>query len=184
MHPRLQELVDRLAAERQTVLDAADRVPAALRDRRPAPDRWSVAEVLAHLARVERGVARLAAMLIDEGRAAGLGPETSTASVLGVLDHAGLRDRSHRVEAPDRVAPDGATTAEQARAALSTTRSSLLEALARGDGLALGTLRRAHPVLGELDLYAWLLFVAEHEARHAAQIDEVGAALGAVHRGS
>jgi hypothetical protein len=38
---------------------------------------------------------------------------------------------------------------------------------------------RKHPVLGPIDLYQWILFVAVHEARHTAQIREIAAALAA-----
>ncbi|MEA2712972.1 MAG: hypothetical protein QOK27_933, partial [Gemmatimonadales bacterium] len=39
---------------------------------------------------------------------------------------------------------------------------------------ALGGLTFSHPLLGSLDLYQWILFVGQHEARHAAQIAELG----------
>lgn len=29
----------------------------------------------------------------------------------------------------------------------------------------------AHPLLGELDLYQWLIFVGQHEGRHKKQIE-------------
>jgi hypothetical protein len=47
------------------------------------------------------------------------------------------------------------------------------------DGLALGALRWAHPALGELDLYQYILFIGQHEARHARQIVEIGELLEA-----
>ena len=34
-----------------------------------------------------------------------------------------------------------------------------------------------HAVIGRLTLRDWLAFVAHHEARHAAQIDEIAAAF-------
>ena len=47
----------------------------------------------------------------------------------------------------------------------------------RGDGLALGEIRHTHLRFGELDLYQWCLFVAEHEKRHVTQLREVAAQL-------
>jgi hypothetical protein len=32
-------------------------------------------------------------------------------------------------------------------------------------------------VLGVIDAYQWFIFVGSHEARHASQIREIGAAL-------
>ena len=46
-----------------------------------------------------------------------------------------------------------------------------------GDGLALGDIRHTHLRFGELDLYQWCLFVAEHEKRHISQLRELAAQL-------
>jgi len=50
-------------------------------------------------------------------------------------------------------------------------------AMESGDGLALGEIRHTHPRFGELDLYQWCLFVAEHEKRHVTQLRGVVAQL-------
>ncbi len=39
------------------------------------------------------------------------------------------------------------------------------------DGLSLGEIKHTHPVLGELDLYQWLIFLGQHESRHKKQIE-------------
>ena len=59
----------------------------------------------------------------------------------------------------------------------------LRAALADADGLALGMITHVHPVLGEIDLYQWILFVGQHEARHVAQITEVVSAASASRAG-
>jgi hypothetical protein len=79
--------------------------------------------------------------------------------------------------APDTVAPRGDRTAAQALAALAVSREALLAAIRTGNGLALGELTFVHPLLGSLDLYQWILFVGQHEARHAEQIAEIGRGL-------
>jgi hypothetical protein len=45
------------------------------------------------------------------------------------------------------------------------------------DGLALGRVTRAHPTLGPLNRYQWVLFVGQHEARHAAQLQDIARQL-------
>src|SRR5258708_24858215 len=82
MHPRLAELLDYLDAARARVLGEAARLP---RDRwgiRPEPDRWSVAEVVWHLQRVERGIAKGIAPRVGEARASGHPTESGTAALL------------------------------------------------------------------------------------------------------
>jgi hypothetical protein len=174
MHPRLAELVDYATAQRTTLLVAVSTVPEALRDARIDTGVWSIAEVLEHLHRVESGIARLLARTIERGRRVGIPEERETGSLLESLDAYDLTRRDRRLVAPDPVAPRGEYTAAQALAALGLSREALLAAIRSGDGLALGGLTFSHPLLGSLDLYQWILFVGQHEARHAAQIAELG----------
>jgi hypothetical protein len=62
---------------------------------------------------------------------------------------------------------------------LERTRAHFLEFVQSCDGLALGEVSFAHPALGPLNVYQWLLFAAGHHARHAAQIREIGQQLEA-----
>ena len=68
LHPRIEELIEFLGAHRRGVYEAVAAVPASLRDRKPAPDRWSVAEVVEHLAIVEQRVAALLTVRVTAAR--------------------------------------------------------------------------------------------------------------------
>ena len=177
MHPRLAELVDYAEAQRAALLAAIEPIPEARREERPDPASWSVAEVLEHLHRVERGIARLAAQGIERARAQGVGPERSEESVLGSLDAFQLARRGLKITTPEAVSPRGTHNASQALAALADSRQALLSTLASADGLALGLITYPHPILGVLSLYQWVLFVGQHEARHAVQIQEIAGRL-------
>ena len=174
MHPRLAELVDYATAQRTALVAAVSTVPEPLRDARTHTGAWSIAEVLEHLYRVESGIARLLARSIERGRRVGIPEERETGSLLNSLDAFDLTRRDRPLVAPDPVAPRGDYTAAQGLAALGLSREALLAAIRSGDGLALGGLTFSHPLLGSLDLYQWILFVGQHEARHAAQISELG----------
>jgi AcrR family transcriptional regulator len=177
MHPRLAELVDYATAQRAALLEAVSTVPEPLREVRIHSGTWSIAEVLEHLHRVESGIARLLARTIERGRQAGIPEERETGSLLNSLDAYDLSRRDRRLVAPDPVAPCGDCAAVQSLAALALSREALLAAIRSGDGLSLGELAFPHPLFGPLDLYQWILFVGQHEARHAAQIVEIGRAL-------
>jgi hypothetical protein len=179
MHPRVSELIATLDRERAGVLAAVARIPADALERRPAPDVWSAAHVVEHLRVVEAGTARLLARRLARAREAGLPPETETDSVLGSLDRFQVIAGNRRV-APEMVAPPAEVNAEQALAGLAESREALLGVLRDGDGLALGQVRATHQLFGDLDLYQWTLFVAQHEARHARQLHEIAARLGEV----
>lgn len=148
-----------------------------MRGVKPAPDRWSVAEVLEHLALVETSIARLIEKRGAEARAAGIRPETETRTVLYTLDSARVLDRRAAVTAHERVQPRAGLDADAAWAALSTAQTAVREAVIGVDGLALGEITYPHRSLGTLDLYQWIAFTATHEMRHMAQIREIGTNL-------
>jgi DinB superfamily len=170
MHPRTRELLDYLDAQRTILRAAFDAVPAEARRKEPA-GRWSPNAIVEHLAIVDGRIAKLLSKKIAEGRAAGLGPETSADPILPALDVARLIDRSIRFTAPDVLHPAG-LDADAAWAALEQATVALRTSVMEGDGLALDAITHPHPGLGPLSLYHWIAFVGAHEARHAAQIRE------------
>lgn len=178
MHPRIAELVDYLSRERAGLLAAVAAVPPALRDRRADGGGWSVGEVLDHLQLIESGSARLLARRLGKAREAGLGPETSTASVLDCLAPIDLRGGAPR-QAPEMVRPRPDARAEEALAGLHASREALLQVLRDGDGLDLGGVTATHAVLGEIDVYRWCMFIGQHEERHERQIRALAESLGA-----
>jgi len=179
MHPRLEEVLSYLDSERAALADAVALVPAELRDQPPGSDRWSVAQVLQHLAIIEKRIAMGVTKWVGDARAGGLGPEAETSSVLNSLDLALIADRSKRRNAPEEVRPHGDLDAASAWAALEKTRATLRAGVLPGDGLALSEVIQPHPVLGPINLYQWLLFVGAHEARHTGQVREIAAEVSA-----
>src|SRR5688572_32743529 len=63
------ELIAHLHQNRATLRQAVDSIPASLRERRPGADRWSVAEVLEHLAIVEKRLAKRMADALNAAKA-------------------------------------------------------------------------------------------------------------------
>lgn len=180
MHRRTSELVEFADATRAALLEAAATIPADRFAERPAPERWSAAELLEHLARVESGCARVIAKRAAAARASGVAEEHEESSMLGALDGRHVTDRSRKLTAPEIVAPAGGFTRDGALDALSTSRAEFKRAVTDADGLALREVRHAHVVLGELDLYQWILFVGQHERRHLPQLEEIAAQLHAM----
>ena len=179
MHSRLTELLGYLEAERRDLIAAASVLPRERWIERPAPDRWAVSEVLCHLHKVERGVAKLINKRVGEARAVGHPAEAEEGSLLGALDGRGISSRSIRLQAPSQVAPTETPDADTVKQQLDESRAMLREAIASADGLALAAITHPHPVLGEINLYQWILFVGQHERRHADQITEVVTAVAA-----
>jgi|SRR5919109_2839038 uncharacterized damage-inducible protein DinB len=162
-----------LDSERATLITNVARVPEPERSRRPSADCWSIAEVLEHLAVVERGIVKLITLRGREVPAADAAP----AAPLSDDRVAALRGRVRRIEAPERVRPTGTMTATDALRALEETRGALRQALLAANPTSLDGCTHTHPVLGTLTLRDWVHFVAHHEARHAAQIAEIAERL-------
>jgi hypothetical protein len=138
---------------------------------RPAPDRWTVAQLVEHLSIVEGNVATLVGKLLGKAEESGApspAPELFADPVS--IEEFVERSRVAKYEAPERIRPTGLPLADSL-ARLSDSRAALhalRPRIERADGRAL---RFPHPAWGPLDLYQWLLFVGAHEDRHLAQIE-------------
>ena len=85
---------------------------------------------------------------------------------------AGLVARVIRFQAPEPVLPTGRWPDEQLLQEFEAARLQTRDFAA----ITTADLRRhffKHPVIGELDLYQWLLLIAAHCDRHRAQSEEV-----------
>ena len=167
MHP-VDELVAALATSRQQLLRAVTPLPQDALDRRPEPDAWSPGEILDHLSKSEAGTVKVCHRLLRE--ASGAGPDTAVGSQLEALDFAGLDDRAQRYTSPDFVRPDRAASKDDLLTRLAASRVRLLDVARRAKGTDLTCCTFPHPLLGPLTLYQWLVFIAQHEARHTEQI--------------
>jgi hypothetical protein len=163
-----------LAETRQKFLDSISTLNEAQWTFKPAPDRWSIAEVAEHIAISESTILQLIREKIMSAPPAP--PEAARVPDEKVI--AGVTDRSERFQAPEFLRP--------------TNRWSTWEALVKDFIAARQTTvdyvktttddMRAHaaphPVLKTLDAYQWLLLVSAHTARHTAQIEEVKTSSG------
>lgn len=175
----LDSLMAQLNRVRHALRVAVSDVPVDLRERRPGPDRWSVAEVVEHLAIVETRTGSLIAELAAGAPAAGDDPATTPADHIGAEARAGLLDRTRKLEAPPVIRPSGALDTDAALAMLERSRDALLASFAASSGRDLGAVHRPHPRFGALDGYQWAAFTAAHEERHTAQIREIAEQLAA-----
>ncbi|MBS1818782.1 MAG: DinB family protein [Acidobacteria bacterium] len=162
-----------LAADRALLLSAVDRVPVALRTRKPGPDRWSVQDVLEHLSIVERGALMRIAGLVEAAPRA----EAPVSGTPTPFDRGRLANRAQKITAPDRIVPTGALSVDASLQSLTESRTRLLALLDAAEGKDLTKVSVEHPALGPLDGYQWISAVSAHEMRHALQIDEIAAAL-------
>ena len=170
MHQRLAEVMNFVEQKRRELLKSFAGVEGELLSRRDGPLGWSVAEILDHLRMVESGVARVIAKRVGQAKEAGLGDENSTSSVMSSFDQHAAYLEGAVLKSPAMVQPRADVDVDDAIEGLAKSREALRAAVATADGLALGEIKHDHVVLGELDLYQWLIFLGQHEARHTKQI--------------
>ncbi len=175
-HPRFTEVCAYLDACHEDLRAVYQSMPPAMRATRPAPDRWSADDILAHLIILDRRFAALFTARLRAAREAGLGPETDASPILPHIDLTRVLDRRERIAAPAVMHPE-ALGAPASWEDYDRARAELKRALELGDGFALLELHHPHPVLGPVDFYAWIALIGAHAARHGEQMREVAAEL-------
>jgi hypothetical protein len=140
---------------------------------KPAPDRWSVAEIAEHLALAEE---RLFGMITEKIMKSPTPPEL-LAQVQ--RDDEKLRknvlDRSNKVKAPEMLQPAGKYNSVDAVTTAFNDNRDKTVAYVRNTQEDLRGHAAPHPLLKALDGYQWILLLSAHSARHTAQIEEVKA---------
>jgi len=140
---------------------------------KPAPDRWSVAEVAEHIAVSESAIFGLVQKQIMTSPVAPEKRDQVKGKDEMILQK--VPDRSHKAQAPEFLRPTGRWTTEADLAkAFEDSRAATMEYV-RTTNDDLRDHFFDHPVFGTMDGYQWLLLISAHSARHTAQIEEVKA---------
>lgn len=156
-----------LEASRRAYVEALAALNEARWRFRPAPDRWSIADCAEHLVAAEVSLPKLLAGA-RRGSAAADDASERDAFVRFVI-----RDRSHRVQAPERIRPTGRfATRDETLAAFEQRRAANI-AFVGSTREALRELFFPHPFAGDIDGYQWILFLPAHVGRHLEQIAEI-----------
>jgi hypothetical protein len=161
-----------LESTKKGVLEATRGLSDAQWNFKPAPDRWSVAEVMEHLAAAEDMLRGMTQEQVMKSPAVPVrdAEETKKADE-GVI--AMVPDRSHKAQAPEPLKPTnrfGSPAAAQKH--FLESRATTEDYLKNTPGL------RAHlsdSPMGKLDGYEWVLLIAAHSERHTKQMLEVKA---------
>jgi hypothetical protein len=170
-----EKLVKYLTGTRDQVLADAASISDAQWSFKPGPDRWSVGEVVEHLALAEPFIFGMQQKAVAGPEAT---PEQKEATkgkddlILKVIP-----DRTKKAQAPEPIQPGQRLGSRvEVLAAFKDRRSKTLEYAGKTTDDLRG--RVVDSPLGPLDAYQWLLFIGAHTERHLAQIREVKADAG------
>jgi hypothetical protein len=161
--------VQYLEKTKQGVLDATKGLSDAQWNFKPGPDRWSIAQVMEHIAAAEDFIRQTDAEQVMKAPAV---PDRDVKktddSVMAMVP-----DRSHKVQAPEPLVPTNRFgSPENSVKHFVESREKTEEFVKTTPGL------RDHAAdspLGKLDGYEFVLLIAAHSERHTKQILEVKA---------
>ena len=167
-----EKLVQYLTTTRDNVIAESAKLSDAQWNFKAEPDRWSVGEVVEHLALAET-------FIFDAQQKTAAGPAAPADKVAAAKgkDDTILKvipDRTQKAQAPDPIQPakrlgDRAAVVTAFRERRGTT---IDYARQTKDDLRA---RVSDSPLGPVDAYQWLLFIGAHTERHLAQLKEVKA---------
>jgi len=159
-----------LESTKKNVVEATKGLSEAQWNFKPAPDRWSVAQVMEHIAAAEdflRDVTKDKVMTSPAGES-GRDVKKTDEAVLAMVP-----DRTHKAQAPEPLVPSNRFgSPDGSLKHFVESRSATEDFLKSTAGL------RDHVMdspLGKLDGYEFVLFIAAHSERHTKQINEVKA---------
>jgi hypothetical protein len=159
-----------LETTKKNVLEATKGLSEEQWNFKPTADRWSVAQVMEHIAASEDFIRE---MLKEKVMVAPAGEPTRDVKKTDDAVLAMVPDRTHKAQAPEPLVPTNRFgSPESSIKHFVETRATTEEFLRTTTGL------RDHVMdspLGKLDGYEFVLFIAAHSERHTKQINEVKA---------
>ena len=159
-----------LETTKKNVLEATKGLSEAQWNFKPAPDRWSVAQVMEHIAAAEDfilGMVKEKVMMAPAGEP-GRDVKKTDEGVLAMVP-----DRTNKAQAPEPLVPTNRFgSADASVRHFVESRATTEDFLKNATGL------RDHVTdspMGKLDGYEFVLLIAAHSERHTKQINEVKA---------
>lgn len=160
-----------LESTKAKVLAATDGLSEAQWNFKPAPDRWSVAQVMEHIAASEDFIRD--GLIKEKVMVSAAGPPDRDLKKIDDMVVKIVPDRSHKAQAPEPLVPNNRFgSPEGALKHFRESRATTEQYLKTTSGL------RDHVMdgpVGKMDGYEFILFIAAHSERHTKQIEEVKA---------
>jgi hypothetical protein len=169
-----EQLIKYLKETREGVEKATKGLSPEQMNFKAAPERWSVAECLEHIAASEDFLLALVTDNVMKAPAPAGPFDAAKAHEVDAKIKQMITDRSQKAQAPEPLRPTNRFSSPQGSwQHFADSRKRTIEYAKKENGL------RDHamdsPAMKGMDGYQWLLFLSAHSARHTAQIREVKA---------
>jgi hypothetical protein len=136
----------------------------------PEGEKWTIAEIVEHIAIVQDGMTKISAKLLNQAKAAGKTGD-GTARLSENFATKAVEAQQLKFEAPDRVRPTGNQSIEDSMKKMDETRSALEDLRPLFESVECSDFKFPHPFMGDLTAHEWLALIGGHEARHLRQIE-------------
>jgi hypothetical protein len=160
-----------LESTKKDVLEATKGLSVAQWNFKPAPDRWSVAQVMEHIAASEEFIR--VNLVYEKVMMSPAGDPGREVKKIDAAVESMVPDRSHKAQAPEPLVPNNRFgSPEGSLKHFLESRKATEQFLCSTVGL------RDHVMegpVGKMDGYEFILFIAAHCERHVKQINEVKA---------
>ncbi len=138
----------------------------------PAGEKWSIRQIVEHLAMVDHGAARICQKLLIEAKSTGK-PSNGSIAISSRFRQLMERMGDEKVEAPDRVQPTGNVRVSESIDRINDNQinfDSMQQGLETYD---LTEPKFPHPYFGPINAVEWLIIAGGHEHRHTKQIERL-----------
>lgn len=138
---------------------------------RRAPDKWTIANIVEHLAKTEASIIRAIEKLLAKAEAENV-PASGRIEPPVSFVEIGQKNAGIKRTAPEYLVPSGTLTIKESLGELENSRRSLHALRPRLEAVDLSNAQFPHPFFGSLNLYYWIAFIGLHELHHLKQISE------------
>jgi uncharacterized damage-inducible protein DinB len=132
-------------------------------------EKWTVAEIMEHIAIVNEGMCKICGKLMSKAQEAGL-PLDDNISISSEFRERTAGAKDVRLEAPERVRPTGTASIAESLAHMDANRERFAEVRPLFLEFSGSADRFPHPYFGYMTAIDWLVLMGQHEARHTRQI--------------
>jgi hypothetical protein len=162
--------VAQLETSRQKLLAEMEGLSEAQLNFKPAPDKWSIAQVVEHIGLAEMGIGQIVQQTLKTAA------DSAKRKEIKVTDEQirqRLTNRSGKAQSPEIIKPTGRfADIKQAIVFFTTERNKNIEFI-KSTQEDLRDRYWQHPATGVIDLYQAILLISAHCERHTAQIVEI-----------
>ncbi|HEX6279287.1 MAG TPA: DinB family protein [Pyrinomonadaceae bacterium] len=141
---------------------------------KPDPERWSIREVVEHVAIVSEGMSKICAKLLSKAaEKPGDGSLQVSPEFFARLESI----REEKMKAPEMVLPIHSLSVAASLERLDSGEALFSELRSSFGTVDCSEIQFPHPLLGNLSAQEWLVLAGAHEARHLKQIRNLVAEL-------